>query len=430
MLLIYTTQICNVLHYACSAVLRDCESAWQLTSDFSAFENYQGPKINYSITAVKDAVHVWPANEIHHFKPTELVRPALGKWRGMQAIYPTEQGIGIDIFFATFYMLARCDEYNAKHTDELDRYTAADSLYADQKFYRKPWVDYWIIAFSDEIKSRWPEVIFRKVQYRFISTIDVDSAFAYRHKGLVRTLGGMGKDLVHFRFANLCNRILTLLHLKPDVYDTYNYIMQKSVGIETIFFFLLADYGSMDKNVPHTSKSLQALVRNCHSKKAVGLHPGVASNSDMDTLKLEKARLEEITHEPCTRSRQHYLMLRMPHTYRALLACGITDDYTMGYADDVGFRAGTCRSFSWFDWGKDEATKLTIHPFAAMDATLNRYLNLQPAEAIALHNELISEVKKVNGIFISLWHNETLCDEGIWKGWREVWEDLLLSACE
>jgi hypothetical protein len=60
-----------------------------------------------------------------------------------------------------------------------------------------------------------------------------------------------------------------------------------------------------------------------------------------------------------------------------------------------------------------------------MDVTLKNYLHLDPQEAWQLVEELMIEVKKVNGTFISLWHNESLNDSGQWLDWRKVFEQTL-----
>jgi len=41
---------------------------------------------------------------------------------------------------------------------------------------------------------------------------------------------------------------------------------------------------------------------------------------------------------------------------------------------------------------------------------------------------IIDKVKKVNGTFISLWHNESLSEKWRWKGWRIVYDRLLEYA--
>jgi hypothetical protein len=94
----------------------------------------------------------------------------------------------------------------------------------------------------------------------------------------------------------------------------------------------------------------------------------------------------------------------------------------MGFADVVGFRIGTSRPVKWFDLQKNKVTQLTLHPFAFMDGTLNEYLKLTPELAKEKISELFSEVKNYGGEFSFIWHNETIGDYGIWKGWKTVFE--------
>ncbi len=97
----------------------------------------------------------------------------------------------------------------------------------------------------------------------------------------------------------------------------------------------------------------------------------------------------------------------------------------MGYSDLVGFRAGTSRPFKWFDLTKNEITNLTIHPLAFMDTTLNQSMKYSTLQAIDKIEALYDEVKKFGGEFSFIWHNETIGDYGIWKGWSKVFEHSL-----
>jgi len=111
-----------------------------------------------------------------------------------------------------------------------------------------------------------------------------------------------------------------------------------------------------------------------------------------------------------------------------LLKLGISEDYTMGFASLAGFRAGTCTPFFFFDLSRNRRTKLLIQPFQVMDVTLKNYLQMEPEEAGQLIEELMMEVKKVGGTFISLWHNESLKDSGQWLGWRKIFEQILATG--
>ena len=125
-----------------------------------------------------------------------------------------------------------------------------------------------------------------------------------------------------------------------------------------------------------------------------------------------------------TKSRQHFLRLKFPDTYRQLLNAGILEDYTMGYASNPGFRAGICTPYFFYDLKKETTTNLVILPFQIMDVTLKDYMKLSPAEALKEIEMLMMEVKQVNGTFVSIWHNETITNSGVWEGYREVFEKM------
>ena len=50
---------------------------------------------------------------------------------------------------------------------------------------------------------------------------------------------------------------------------------------------------------------------------------------------------------------------------------------------------------------------------------------LNPAEANEALEELKANVKAVNGVFVPLWHNHTISDQGEWNGWKAVFESSL-----
>ena len=60
-----------------------------------------------------------------------------------------------------------------------------------------------------------------------------------------------------------------------------------------------------------------------------------------------------------------------------------------------------------------------------MDATYQYYEKSSPEIATTQIKELMQKVKDVQGTFISVWHNESLSDEGIWTGWKKVYEQML-----
>jgi len=202
----------------------------------------------------------------------------------------------------------------------------------------------------------------------------------------------------------------------------------KKYKLKAIYFFLLGDYGLNDKNLPIESKKFQSLIKMLGDYAQIGIHPSYGSNKSKEQLKKEVARLSGVLHRDVTQSRQHFLKLTLPETYRNLIDLDITDDYTMGFASQIGFRAGICSSFNFYDLDMELETKLKIHPFAMMEGTLKYSMKIRPEDAMMKIQPLIDEVRKVDGVFMSLWHNDTLNDRKIWLGWKTVYEQMVSYA--
>ena len=162
-----------------------------------------------------------------------------------------------------------------------------------------------------------------------------------------------------------------------------------------------------------------------NEKAVVGIHPSYHSNSYRYHVKEEKERLEKIIDDSIENTRQHFLKLKIRITYPNLVSLGFKHEYSMGYADSIGFRAGTARPHRWFDLNKNQLTDLIIHPFIYMDGTLNEYLQLSPDESKKIIWKLFSEVSRFGGDFMCIWHNETIGNYGKWNGWNDVLEYTL-----
>ena len=135
--------------------------------------------------------------------------------------------------------------------------------------------------------------------------------------------------------------------------------------------------------------------------------------------------MKKLSNKKITKSRQHYLRFTLPDTYNHLAAAGIKDDYSMCFADLPGFRAGTCTPFYFYDLKNEKQTTLKIFPATFMDGTFLYYLKSQPAESLQIIDDLINEVKKVEGTFISIWHNNTVSDDDEFKEWKRVHDEMV-----
>jgi hypothetical protein len=257
-------------------------------------------------------------------------------------------------------------------------------------------------------------------------TFDIDNAYAYQLKFGWRRWMSVARDILKGDKFRIVERKLVLRGSSKDPYDTYDYILSIAKrGFQVNMFWLLGDYAKYDKNISFKNLRHQRLIRKMNRTTTVGIHPSYKSNSYEFYLLNEKERLEVILNNMVEHSRQHFLKLKIPLTYPSISSMGIKHDYTMGYAEQYGFRAGTARPFKWFDLTKNKVSDLTIHPFAYMDGTLNEYMNLSPEEAKERITKLYHEVERFGGDFVFIWHNETIGDYGKWKGWKAVLEHTL-----
>jgi hypothetical protein len=433
MLLIYTEKITNRIRYTFNLFLKDLLNAeYRLTANTDEFKAFDGIKFSYAKKPLGEELFFGCSNLLFE-RGISNIELSFLEFEDQQVFFPVyqkESGLPFDPFAAGFYLVSRYEEYLPYRKDEYGRFSASESLAYQKNFLHKPMVNIWALLVGQKLKERYPGFSFPGTTYHFIPTIDIDAAWAFKQKGFLRTMGGYINAFSNLHFSSIMHRTRVLFSLQRDPFDTYDFQfeLQKKYKLEPIYFILFAEYGFNDKNIPIENRAFQTLIRSLADYAEVGIHPSFNSNFSSKKLKDEIERLSKVLKKEVTKSRQHFLKLQLPYTYRNLINLDITDDYTMGFAAQTGFRASLCSSFYFYDLDMDSETKLRVHPFALMDGTLRDYLNITSDRAMDYITPLIQEVKAVNGTFISLWHNESLGNEGRWKDWHIVYEEMIKEA--
>jgi hypothetical protein len=145
-------------------------------------------------------------------------------------------------------------------------------------------------------------------------------------------------------------------------------------------------------------------------------------------LKKEKVRMEQIINTSLEMSRNSFSKLNLPESYRNLVELEIKEDYSMGYVNDIGFRAGTCSPFFFYDLDYEVQTPLKINAYHLLDYTLLNVNSLLDKKKVL--NEVIAQVKAVNGEFVPVFHNYTFSTMERWKGFKELFNIILESTDE
>ncbi|MCG7859148.1 hypothetical protein MD537_19390, partial [Flavihumibacter sediminis] len=112
----------------------------------------------------------------------------------------------------------------------------------------------------------------------------------------------------------------------------------------------------------------------------------------------------------------------LPGGYQRLLDSGIQKDYSMGYGTINGFRASVASSFYWFNLETNATTALRLYPFCFMEVNAFFEQKLTPQQAYTELMKYYVAVKKVQGIFITIWHNNYLGSDPKYASWRDLYE--------
>lgn len=343
-----------------------------------------------------------------------------------------------DILASAYFMLTRYEEIRRREIrDAYGRFPGKESIPYKAGFIHRPIVDEY-----GKLLRKW----LRQAQVKLTPeaqpgirkvwlTHDVDAPFYCRtFRNLMRESikgAGLFKAWKIYKGA-----------LEKDPFYTFPWLLQKgnelknkigSKHYDSILFMKGGGSSSHDK--PRYSlqgKDFQELIRLCKTHKVkIGLHSSFDAGKEPERISYEKDLVEKHTGIKITCNRHHYLSTREPEDFEWLEKAGITDDFTMGYADIAGFRLGTCRPVNWIDPQKKRISSLKLHPLIIMDCTLseNNYMHLSYEEAFAYCLSIIEQTAHVNGELILLWHNDIIAHPNpASSNWhKKLFEALLIK---
>lgn len=415
-LLVYTPRFNTRIDYAFRHIFENILGvSIAFTRNKEEFLQFEDTKIVYGTESEAEGLNFIA----HPFILEQTIKAqnlAFADWESLKIPFPVNHSVfTFDVFSATFYLLSRYEEYIIKERDQHNRFEGKSSLASQSGFLNRPLIDEWAYSIADQIKKEFPDFRISPRQFHFQPTLDIDRPYFYLTDSYLK------QKVKKLKYQ-----------LKKDPFDIYEQVnlWDQQFGLNTLYFFLMGNQHENDVAPSADHPLFKELVQKTAAQHPVGIHPSYLSNTNPGEIRKERNLLIKMSQRKINMSRQHYLMLNFPKTYRDLIFSGIKEDYTLAYADLTGFRASTCTPFFWYDLEKETITDLLVNPIAVMDQTLRKYMELDPQEAIKLLSTLIENVKKVNGTFISLWHNESINDFRVWKGWKTVYTQMLEMASE
>jgi len=151
------------------------------------------------------------------------------------------------------------------------------------------------------------------------------------------------------------------------------------------------------------SREIKSIIREIDSSGwEIGLHGSFESYNDVELLHQEKNALEQILGHSVNGTRQHYLNIDIPKTWRIQKSTGLKYDSTFALKNNVGIHPKYFKPFKPF---KD--SNFVVFPLVVMDGYLGKIANSEYA-AKKIIDDLITECKVKGAILSVLWHNRSL----------------------
>lgn len=409
------------LRYILKALSLDSGYHLRLITDQSKWENAEADaKVTYGVAVSDETIPVWLAS------------------RFLSGSAPSQQDLRVDwledvprffsgdLLACCFFALSRYEEYQPFTPDKHHRFPAKESHAMANDYLHLPVVRIWTRLLVTRLQAAFPELPPpRQWPFSFRPTYDIDLLWAYHYRGWRGIASGLRDVLTGF-FGRAKARFTS--PPSEDPYYTLDYLLNLHPKRKADVFWLLADKSAREDINPYPIPDKQiSVMQALSSQVTMGIHPGYHSTGNKQKLSEEIKRLTDIMGKSPTHSRQHFLRLTLPETYQQLRLQGITHDHSMGYADAVGWRAGTNQPFYWYNLYEERSTGLTVVPFAAMDVTLKNYLGLSPEEAREKVLLLANHCQEVGGDFSLLWHNSSFSEDHGWEGWKTGYEELVVA---
>jgi hypothetical protein len=397
------------------------------TTKVEDFIKHTDEKITYTKQPLQNEFFI-RSNELLFEQGINDIQIQINDWEGTPCFFPTGErsAVPFDVFAASFYLLSRYEEYLPHVKDMHGRFSPKDSIAYQNDFLQRPVVDIWALKLLVLLREKFPELECKKRTYSYLSVLDVTTSHSYAYRGLFRRLAGFILDLGTFKMKRVWERIMVGINRRKDPYDNFAQLIQwhQNYDVKSIFFFQFADYSKYDKNVSTNSNRFKSLIKYVADYSKVALGASYSSFRDLELLKKEKNNLESVINRPVNYSRMRYNRVDVSESYRNLVTAEFTNDFTMGYTHAIGFRAGTCTSFQFYDIPLEVQQPIKIHPFALHDYS---FLAVKSEAQISEKIKAIyTEIKNVDGCFVTVFSNELLGGDEKFD-WKKIYKNLITT---
>ncbi len=321
---------------------------------------------------------------------------------------PESVECAFDLPLSTLLTLSRFEETLPAERDCHDRFPAAKSVAHRGGYLNRPVVDEYGLAFEQALTYLLPtwRPAARKLRVKLSHDVDeIGLPFSFRN--------AMGHTFRRGKpVATLWDLLGPVAGLKPTYLHLVEEVVRMSLerGLDSAVYWKSSASSRYDTGYDPRHPQVREVISWLHKQGVeTGVHPSYYTFCSPDLLQSEVAGLREVLGDRPLGGRQDFLRWG-PETWVDWETCGLAYDSSVGFADRLGFRAGTCIPYRpWLLSSNREANLLEI-PLLVMDSTLVHYMHLTSRQSIDEVLRCAAHCRAVGGVFTLLWHNTTLLD--------------------
>ena len=353
---------------------------------------------------------------------------------------PAGLALAVDVFGSAFWLLTRYEEVVRPERDSHGRFPARASLAVEEAFVGRPLVDEYVDLLWKAIRLLWPNLERKVRAFRILLTHDIDQPWAAWGRPMRVVARGIAGDLVRRHDPILAvRRVRALVDARADRVDrdplsAFEFLMDTSErhGLRSQFYFMAGtDPSAVEFRYQISDRPFAGVLQRIHDRgHNIGLHAGYETYRSEERMAEELAALKDACRaggfeQPTWGVRQHFLRFAYPDTLRIHEAAGFEHDSTLGFAEEIGFRAGTCREYPLFDAIAGRRLRLHERPLVVMDTTLLDYMHVAPTELAGHTRSIVDICRRHEGDAVLLFHNDRLAGDRPRALYAELIEDLV-----
>jgi hypothetical protein len=370
--------------------------------------------------------HLYPTNKVNLVKFASEYVPFLFSQPG-EIFHNTAQSIYLrkDIIASAFYFLTCWQEYAAtKPIDPNNFFKFQDSLQYSLGFAEMPVVDRYLeilrFALIKQFSDYSCEHIWGKKKYALSFSHNIDF-WQYWTDEQIKLLKKRQDKIFSYKFMH---KILRLFVYRSGIkIFEPNEIMQKILSFEKSnninpSCFLLTNNSFPDKRMNYFSEvDAQAQILRALKNSSINLLGTKEAGYQLDFLEKEFEKIEELEIEGF---RVRYLNFNYQNLFKALEKCGFIYDSSIGFYENIGFRAGISYPFFPYNIAEDRPFEVMELPIAITDIALYKQTNGNINRAKSKMENMLKKAAKHQTHISIVWHNH-IFDKIDYPGWSNLY---------